>query len=219
MTRERVLIIGGGIAGTSLGSELAADHDVILLEAEASLGLHSTGRSAALFMVGYGPAPLQELTRRSEAEFTRLSELPGMPALLTPRGGLFTAWDQPAAAALATMIARHSFMTELTTGQALGLCPVLRTGDVVLCGYDPNTRDIEVSALHAYYASALRRRGGQIVTGARLAAAPRRASGWEVRTEDGRRWRADALVNAAGAWGDEGAELCHGARDGLSPRP
>jgi glycine/D-amino acid oxidase-like deaminating enzyme len=91
MTRERVLIIGGGIAGASIGSELAADHDVILLEAEPSLGLHSTGRSAALFMVGYGPAPLRELTRRSEAEFTRLSELPDMPALLTPRGGLFTA--------------------------------------------------------------------------------------------------------------------------------
>ena len=86
MTRERVLIIGGGIAGASIGSELATDHDVILLEAEASLGLHSTGRSAALFMVGYGPPPLQELTRRSEAEFTRLSKLPGMPALLGVSG-------------------------------------------------------------------------------------------------------------------------------------
>src|ERR1700679_4122511 len=166
MTRERVLIIGGGIAGASLGSELAVDHDVILLEAEPSLGLHSTGRSAALLMIGYGPPPPQELPRRSEAEFTRLSELPDVPALLTPRGGLFTAWDEPAAAALAFMIASHSFMMELTTEQALELCPVLLTGDAVLCGYDPNTRDIEVSALHAYYASALRRRGGQIATGA-----------------------------------------------------
>jgi D-arginine dehydrogenase len=218
MTRERVLIVGGGIAGASLGSELATDHDVILLEAEASLGVHSTGRSAALFMVGYGPPPLQELTRRSEAEFTRLSGLPGMPALLTPRGGLFTAWDQQAASALASMIAGQPLMTELTAGQALALCPVLRTGGVVLCGYDPNTRDIEVSALHAYYASALRRRGGQIVTNARLAEASRRVSGWVVRTEDGRIWRGDALVNAAGAWGDEVAELCAGAGHGLSPR-
>jgi D-arginine dehydrogenase len=199
MTRERVLIIGGGIAGASIGFELAADRDVILLEAEPSLGRHSTGRSAALFMVGYGPASVQELTRRSEAEFTRLSELPDMPALLTPRGGLFTAWDETNATALASMIAGQSLMTELTTEQALELCPVLRTRDMVLCGYDPNTRDIEVSALHAYYASALRRRGGQIVTGARLVAAARRASGWEVRTEDGRGWHGDALVNAAGA--------------------
>jgi D-arginine dehydrogenase len=218
MTRERVLIIGGGIAGASIGSELATDHEVILLEAEPSLGMHSTGRSAALFMVGYGPAPVQELTRRSEAEFTRLSELPDMPALLTPRGGLFTAWDEPTAAALAFMIASHSFMMELTTEQALELCPVLLTGDVVLCGYDPNARDIEVSALHAYYASALRHRGGQIVTSARLVAASRRASGWEVRTEDGRSWHGDALVNAAGAWGDDVAELCAGAGHGLSPR-
>ena len=180
---------------------------MILLEAEPSLGLHSTGRSAALFMIGYGPASVQELTRRSEAEFTRLSALPGMPPLLTPRGGLFTAWDGPTAAALASMIARHSFMRDLTTEQALELCPALRTGDVAACGYDPDTRDIDVSALHAYYASALRGRGGQIVTSARFVAATRRVSGWEVRTDDGRRWRGDALVNAAGAWGDEVAEL------------
>ena len=127
MTRQRVLIIGGGIAGASIGSELAADRDGILLEAEPSLGRHSTGRSAALFMVGYGPASVQELTRRSEAEFTRLSELPDMPALLTPRGGLFTAWDETNATALASMIAGQSLMTELTTEQALELCPVLRT--------------------------------------------------------------------------------------------
>lgn len=218
MTRERVLIIGGGIAGTSIGSELATDHDVTVLEAEPSLGVHSTGRSAALFMIGYGPAPVQELTRHSESEFTRLSQLPNMPALLTPRGGLFTAWDEPSAAALASMIANQPAVRELTTEQALELCPVLRTGGVLLCGYDPNTRDIEVSALHAYYASALRHLGGQVVTGARVVAASRRASGWEVRTEDGRSWHGDALVNAAGAWGDEVAELCAGAGHGLSPR-
>jgi D-arginine dehydrogenase len=218
MTRERVIVVGGGIAGVSLGSELALDHDVILLEAESSLGLHSTGRSAALFMTGYGPPPVQELTRRSEAEFTRLSALPGMPTLLTPRGGLFTAWDEPSAAALTSLVASQPSMSALTSGRALELCPVLRADDALMCAYDLSTRDIDVHALHTYYATTLRGRGGQINTHARLVEAARRASGWNVRTEDGRTWHGDTLVNAAGAWGDEVAELCAGARHGLSPR-
>lgn len=175
MTRKRVVIVGGGIAGVSLGSELALDHDVILLEAEPSLGVHSTGRSAALFMAGYGPAPVRELTRRSESEFIRLSSLPGIPNLLTPRGGLFTAWDESSAAALMSMTASQPSMAAVTSERALELCPVLRTDNVVMCAYDPNTRDIDVHALHTYYAATLRRRRGQIVTRARLVEVTRRA--------------------------------------------
>jgi D-arginine dehydrogenase len=43
------LIIGAGIAGASLGSELARHGSVTVLEQESQPGYHSTGRSAALF--------------------------------------------------------------------------------------------------------------------------------------------------------------------------
>ncbi len=43
------LVIGGGIAGVSLGYELAADRNVGLLEMESTLAFHTTGRSAATF--------------------------------------------------------------------------------------------------------------------------------------------------------------------------
>lgn len=206
------------MAGVSLGGELSLDHDVILLEAERSLAVHSTGRSAALFLAGYGPPPVRELTRRSEAEFMRLSALPDLPAPMTPRGGLFTAWDEPSADALAALVANQPSMTVLSADQARALCPVLRAEGTVLCAFDAGARDIDVSALHAYYTGLLRRRGGQIVTGARLVAADRVRSRWELRTEDGRRWSADVVVNAAGAWGDEVAGLCAGSGHGLSPR-
>ena len=51
----RVVVVGGGIAGTSLGYELSADHEVVVLEAEATPAAHSTGRSAALYVPGIGP--------------------------------------------------------------------------------------------------------------------------------------------------------------------
>ena len=49
-----VLVIGGGMAGASIGSELARDRSVGLLDMEATLAHHTTGRSAALFLESYG---------------------------------------------------------------------------------------------------------------------------------------------------------------------
>ena len=51
-----VLILGAGIAGASLAFELSATHRVLLLELEAHPGMHSTGRSAAIFSEIYGNA-------------------------------------------------------------------------------------------------------------------------------------------------------------------
>ena len=47
MSSYDVLVIGGGIAGVSIGYELAADRSVGLLEMEATLAFHTTGRSVA----------------------------------------------------------------------------------------------------------------------------------------------------------------------------
>ena len=43
------LIIGGGIAGISLGGRLAPNGSVCVLETEDSIGYHASGRSAAMF--------------------------------------------------------------------------------------------------------------------------------------------------------------------------
>ena len=39
-----VIVIGAGIAGTSVAAELAADASVLLLEMESQPGYHTTGR-------------------------------------------------------------------------------------------------------------------------------------------------------------------------------
>ena len=62
-----VLVIGAGIAGASLAHSLAPHARVGLLEREALPGMHSTGRSAAMFMESYGPAQVRALTRASRA--------------------------------------------------------------------------------------------------------------------------------------------------------
>ncbi len=50
-----VVILGAGIAGASLAWRLAPYRRVLLVERETQAGVHSTGRSAAMFMESYGP--------------------------------------------------------------------------------------------------------------------------------------------------------------------
>jgi 2-polyprenyl-6-methoxyphenol hydroxylase-like FAD-dependent oxidoreductase len=44
MNRFDIVIVGGGIAGASLGAELAGKASVLILEREDSAGYHATGR-------------------------------------------------------------------------------------------------------------------------------------------------------------------------------
>ena len=64
-----VIVIGGGIAGVSVGAELAADRTVCLLEMEASLAFHTTGRSAATYLESYGGPIIRQLTVSSRSFF------------------------------------------------------------------------------------------------------------------------------------------------------
>ena len=46
-----IAILGGGIAGLSLAYFLGASRSVVVIEREDNLGYHSTGRSAAEFVL------------------------------------------------------------------------------------------------------------------------------------------------------------------------
>jgi len=51
--RYDVAIIGAGIAGVTLAAQLSRDRRVVLVEQEAQVASHTTGRSAAI-VVGHG---------------------------------------------------------------------------------------------------------------------------------------------------------------------
>ena len=62
-----VVVIGAGIAGSTAAAALAADRRVALIEAEEAAGYHTTGRSAALWILNYGPPDVRTLTGLSRA--------------------------------------------------------------------------------------------------------------------------------------------------------
>src|SRR3982750_2532827 len=60
-----VIIVGGGIAGASLGAEIAGRRRTLILEAEEHCAMHSTGRSAAFWLAHYGGPQIVPLTLAS----------------------------------------------------------------------------------------------------------------------------------------------------------
>ena len=218
---SRVAVVGGGIAGLSAAWALAADHDVIVLEAEAELGAHATGRSAATLSETSGLRPVCALARASRSFLEHppdnFAEHP-----LTARRGLL--WigrdgDGPALDQIAAVAATGVAPTAHRVDPAAvsRLVPALRPDAIAAGGvWEPDALKLDVGGLLAGFAAAARARGAKI----RRRCAVRELTAWGGQwtvtsgTGDGddESVVADVVVNASGAWGDRVA-----ARAGVEP--
>jgi len=218
-----VVVVGGGIAGASAAYYLAkserADR-VSLLEAEAQLAHHTTGRSAALLIENYGAAPVRPLTTASLDFFHNPPADLVEHALVEPRGILTVATaliDYPVFdEQLADGAALTNPVVEVTLSEAAELAPhiVFEPGHRAM--YEQYAHSIDVAAVHQAFVRGLTSAGGEIHTARRVDAAQATDSGWVVETTTGD-LRADIIVNAAGAWGDVVATTAGVAPVGLQP--
>ena len=214
------LVVGGGIAGASLGYWLARHGRVILLERESQPGYHSTGRSAALFAESYGPRQVRALTLASRAFFDAPPAGFADHPLLSPRGVLIVATQGQEARLNADweVLRTVSGAMRLLRGkEACAMVPVLRPEKVIGAIHDPGAADIDVDALHQGYLRGLRRDGGTVVCGAEVTALRREGGGWLLDAGE-QRYAAPVVVNAAGAWADEVARRAGVATIGLTPK-
>lgn len=217
-----VIVVGAGMAGASVGWQLAqAGRQVLVLERESQPGYHTTGRSAALFEEHYGPLQVQALTRASRAFYEQppagFTDYP----ILHPRGVMYvgTAAQKTLIDAAYAEAVKHSPDAQRLDGDALrALVPVLN--DSIVDGFvDDGARDIDVHALHQGFLRGMRQAGGQLWCNAEVSAlaldGARRT--WTVMLADGRTAQTRTLVNAAGAWADHIGELAGARAIGLVP--
>jgi D-arginine dehydrogenase len=214
------LVVGGGMGGASVGYELARDGAVALLEREAHLGFHSTGRSAAILMETYGNGPVRALTTGSRRFYEAPPDDFSAEPLVSRRGALVLA----EAADAPRLRALHQAMLPLvSTVEVIGaedlrrLVPCLAPERWAAGLLEPGAVDLDVHAIHQGYLRGLRARGGVVVTGAEVHRVERVDGTWTVHGPAGA-YSAPVLVDAAGAWADELAELAGAPRVGLVPR-
>jgi len=208
-----VVVVGGGISGVSIGHELAARHSVAVLDMEAALAYHTTGRSAAMYLQTYGGPTVQALTAASRE---LLDEL----AVLTPLAMLYIASSGRGAAIDTLYDDVRPLVPDvvlLSGEEAACRQPLLRSDRVDRALLEPGAMAIDVHALHQHFVRGLRQRGGSVAVRARVCSAERDSGVWTIGCADGRSWRARAVVDAAGAWADEVAALFGGAPIGLNP--
>ena len=214
------LIIGGGIAGASTGYFLAGHGKTIVLEREAQPGYHSTGRSAALYTVAYGTPQVRALTAATRAFYDAPPAGFSDHPLLTPRGELVVDFSGDAAELQRQFEQARQQVAEarlLSAEQACAMVPVLRRERVRGALYDPSAADIDTAALHQGYLRGIRQQGGEIHCDREVLAISRSAEGWQVDCA-GQRYSATLLINAAGAWCDQIAQLAGLPGIGLQPK-
>ena len=216
MERYDILIVGGGIAGASLGARLAASARVLLVEAEDLCGRHSTGRSVAFWQASLGgDNPARRLSLLSRPMFD--SHWPGSETpLLRRRGALHLVQDDGERIEGADDQTGDDALVRIDRDSLERMVPGLRdqwTG----AWFEPSCADIEVAAFHTACLTAIRRSGGEVRTDSALLRARRSGDGWIAATSAGE-VEAGVLVNAAGGWADQVAERAGLPPIGIEPR-
>jgi D-arginine dehydrogenase len=211
------IVIGAGIAGATVAAALAPTHRTALIEAEEAAGYHATGRSAASWILNYGPPDVRALTGASRAFLETpppgFSEAP----ILRRRMNIYLA-PPDQVGELAAMLADGVGLREISIGDAKTLVPALRDGYAVRALVEEDVFDIDVAALHQGFLRQARRNGGTLALRSRSMRIARQGGLWHVEVTGGAHFTAAILVNAAGAWGDEVASQAGFAPLGLVPK-
>ncbi|SFR46400.1 Glycine/D-amino acid oxidase [Yoonia tamlensis] len=201
------LIIGGGIAGISAAARLSALGSVTLLESEDALAYHASGRSAALYERNYGK-PATVALNAASYDYHKAAEV------LSPRGLMLLgrAHDQ---AAFDEDFAQMG-LERITLDEAAAHFPILDRAVITQAGFDDRAQDIDTDRLVQAFARTARANGARIVTKAAVTAISRGTGGWAVSSAT-ETYDAKTIVNAAGGWVDQIAQMAGIAPLGFTP--
>ena len=212
MQQADIIVIGGGIAGFSIAAKLAVDASVILLEAETQPGYHATGRSAAYFAPAYGNQSVRQLTAAGDAFYRHPPNGFSEARLLRPRPAVFVATTAQQESVQA-MKSENAALETIDEAHLRNLVPILRPGGITTGLLDVTGGDLDVDAILQGFIRQFRNRQGNVVTSHRVRQIDYQ-DGWVIDAE----YAAPIVVNAAGAWADNIAELAGLAGLGLVPK-
>ncbi|HGG04355.1 MAG TPA: FAD-dependent oxidoreductase [Aliiroseovarius sp.] len=211
-THTRVCIIGGGVVGASVAYHLTklGWSDVTLLE-RSELTSGSTWHAAGGFHTLNGDTNMAALQGYTIRLYRELEEITGMSCGLHHVGGVTLADTPERMDMLKAERAKHRFMgldTNLVTPDEIkALAPITNIDGIIGGLYDPLDGHLDPSGTTHAYAKAARMGGAVIHTHTRVLETNPQAGGtWQVVTDKGT-IIAEHVVNAAGLWAREVAEM------------
>lgn len=210
-----VAVIGAGVVGLACAAVIARrGRTVVVLERHSGRGRETSSRNSGVIHAGlyYPPGSLKSALciRGRELLYARC-EARGLPHRRT--GKLIVAVDAAEVPALAAIQARAEAcgagrLTALDAADVRKLEPNVRAAAGLL---SPASGIVDVHALMESYWAEAERNGASLSLFTRVAALERRGSQWEIDTIStaGDRFciSAERVVNAAGLWSDQVAEL------------
>ncbi|WP_031469004.1 NAD(P)/FAD-dependent oxidoreductase [Sciscionella sediminilitoris] len=203
--RASVVIIGGGVIGTSIAFHLAEAGvtDVLLLE-RGELGAGSTCRAAGGVRAQFSDELNIALGARSLAAFTRFGQHPGQEIDLHQVGYLFllSTPGQVAAFERDVKLQNELGVTSrmIDVGEAKRLSPLIDTDGVLAAAYSPEDGHCTPESVVLGYAGGARRHGAVLCTGTTVLDIERRGDRVTGVVTGQGTVEADTVICAAGAW-------------------
>ncbi|MFF9897711.1 NAD(P)/FAD-dependent oxidoreductase [Streptomyces longispororuber] len=202
-----VVIIGGGVMGTSIAFHLAEAgiRDVLLLERDA-LGSGSTSKAAGGVRGQFSDAVNIQLGARSLELFRDFGNRPGQEIDLHLEGYLFLLSREEDVAAFERNVAVQNELgvpsRMVSAAEAGRLSPLISTAGVLAAAYSPDDGYCSPESVVLGYATAARRLGARLVTGCRVTGMERAVGASDVTTvlTDRGQVTAQTVICAAGAW-------------------
>lgn len=199
-----ILIVGGGIIGTSIAFALAKRRAgrVVLLE-KAFLGAGSSGKSGAIIRQHYSNRLTAAMAQKGLRVFEHFDDLVGGPPVFTRSGMVLVVNDRHRAALEANITMQHELGIDvrLVTAQVLAdIDPNVRLADDEVAAYEAEAGYVEAVQAVASYAEAARREGADVRLGVEVKSVVTegdRVAG--VETNEGR-YQCRSLVLATGPW-------------------
>jgi sarcosine oxidase subunit beta len=199
-----ILIVGGGVIGTSVAYHLAARRAgrVVLLE-KAYLGAGSSGKSGAIVRQHYSNRLTAAMAQKSLRVFERFADQFGGPPVFTRTGMAIIVNDRDRAGLEANMAMQRELgidVRRVSPEELADIDPNARLADDEIAAFEAEAGYVEAVQVVASFADAARREGADLRTGVEVRAVL--AEGGKVagvETNEGR-YECGALVLAAGPW-------------------
>lgn len=203
MATADVVVVGGGVIGTSAALQLARRGLRVLLLERSTVGGGPTSRTVGIIRLHYSYEPLILLAARSRETFARFEEVTGAACDFTRCGFLLLAPEREIEGVreIVAMQRRLGIQAEvLSPDEVAQRFPQLATQDVAGAAWEPESGFADGYATAVGFAAAARRLGVQIWEG--TAALGLVVKGGRVRGVDTSREavHSDTVLVAAGPW-------------------